>query len=80
MYQKIDKAEALGDAKYEISIQEVGRPSADVFIMSAEEHQTFAEAYARDEYFQIEVDGRVCMYNIPMLSSIKVKKLDSEES
>lgn len=77
MYE-INKAEADA-SRYKISIHESGKQSADVFAMSAEEHQKFVEAFAAQDWFQIEVDARYCMYNIPMLSSIKIEKMAEVE-
>ena len=62
------------NSKYEITIIEVGKESADELVLSAEEFQQLLVAINEDDWFVVEVDGETRYYNTPFLSSIRTKK------
>jgi hypothetical protein len=75
----INKPE-VDTSSYEIQIREAGKAVADVYVLSATEHQAFKVAYAEQDWFLFEHEdtGYTCFYNIPALSSIKIKKIDGD--
>lgn len=61
---------------YELTIREIGKESAEVIIISADEYQNLMECFERQDWFVVDIEGVETFFNIPFLSSIKIKKID----
>lgn len=65
---------------YTLSIQEVGRAEPDVMQITQAEYNSLQEAIDNLGLFVIKMDedGEERYYNIEFLSSIKIKKVETE--